>query len=147
MLLDIVIIASSLICLPYLGRNCYCYLWFHNVCRIEFYADMFFSGSKQSVQFSYFKQYDAIADRITEKRAAGTVLNSRGWYTKEEGKVAVVIVRKNNRAIFFVSSRRLKTAFLCSLWVFTARVLSKSRNSFRFIKNAFYPISTLSLRL
>ena len=82
---------------------------------LSFTLDMFLSGSKQSVQILIFsKQYDAIADRITEETGRGvTVLNSRGWYTKEEGKVAVVIVRKNESShILRIVKEVDKTAFL-----------------------------------
>ncbi|NMB36964.1 MAG: YitT family protein [Bacteroidales bacterium] len=77
--------------------------------------DMFLSGSKQSVQILIFsKQYDVIADRITKETGRGvTVLNSKGWYTKEEGKVAVVIARKNeSNNILRIIKEVDKTAFL-----------------------------------
>ena len=117
-LLDIVIIASSLI-LPSEATWGYKFAiviyGFIMSAVLSFTLDMFLSGSKQSVQILIFsKQYDAIADRITEETGRGvTVLNSRGWYTKEEGKVAVVIVRKNESShILRIVKEVDKTAFL-----------------------------------
>ena len=53
-------------------------------------------GNKQSVKILIFsKQYDVIADRISQETERGvTIVNTRGWFTKEEGKVVIVIVRK-----------------------------------------------------
>ena len=117
-LLDIIIISSSLI-LP--SESTWGYKFaiviygFIMSAVLSFTLDMFLSGSKQSVQILIFsKQYDAISDRITEETGRGvTVLNSRGWYTKEEGKVAVVIVRKNESShILRIVKEVDKTAFL-----------------------------------
>jgi uncharacterized membrane-anchored protein YitT (DUF2179 family) len=64
--------------------------------------------------FIFSKQYDVIADRITEETGRGvTILNSRGWYTKEEGKVAVVVARKHESGqILRIIKEVDKTAFL-----------------------------------
>jgi uncharacterized membrane-anchored protein YitT (DUF2179 family) len=64
--------------------------------------------------FIFSKQYDVIADRITEETGRGvTILNSRGWYTKEEGKVVVVVARKHESGqILRIIKEVDKTAFL-----------------------------------
>jgi len=117
-LLDIIIISSSLI-LP--SESTWGYKFaiviygFIMSAVLSFTLDMFLSGSKQSVQILIFsKKYDAIADRITEETGRGvTILNSRGWYTKEEGKVAIVIVRKNESSYILRIVKEVdKTAFL-----------------------------------
>jgi uncharacterized membrane-anchored protein YitT (DUF2179 family) len=58
--------------------------------------DLFVSGSKQSVQiFIFSKNYEKIADRITADVHRGvTALEGKGWYTKTESTVLLVIARK-----------------------------------------------------
>lgn len=58
--------------------------------------DMYLSGSKQSVQlFILSKKYEEIADAITRDLHRGvTVLDGKGWYTKQPMEVLMVITRK-----------------------------------------------------
>jgi uncharacterized membrane-anchored protein YitT (DUF2179 family) len=58
--------------------------------------DLFVSGSKQSVQiFIFSKKYEKIADRITSDVHRGvTALEGKGWYTKTESTVLMVVARK-----------------------------------------------------
>lgn len=58
--------------------------------------DAVLSGSKQSVQiFIFSKRYIEIADRITNELGRGvTLIDGRGWYTKEEQKILITMVRK-----------------------------------------------------
>lgn len=58
--------------------------------------DLYLSGSKQSVQlFILSKKYEAIADAITHDLHRGvTVLDGRGWYTKQNTEVLMVLTRK-----------------------------------------------------
>lgn len=58
--------------------------------------DLFVSGSKQSVQiFIFSKNYEKIADRITLDVHRGvTALQGKGWYTKTESTVLMVVARK-----------------------------------------------------
>ncbi|MGN0195507.1 MAG: YitT family protein [Candidatus Cryptobacteroides sp.] len=60
--------------------------------------DIWLSGAKQSVQvFIMSHRYAEIADAITNDLHRGvTVLPSIGWYTKEEGQVLMVIIRKTD---------------------------------------------------
>lgn len=59
--------------------------------------DAVLSGSKQSVQvFVFSKQYQVIADRITAELNRGvTVIDGQGWFTKENQKVLITLVRKH----------------------------------------------------
>jgi uncharacterized membrane-anchored protein YitT (DUF2179 family) len=59
--------------------------------------DAVLSGSKQSVQvFIFSKQYQAIADRITSELNRGvTVIDGQGWFSKENQKVLITLVRKH----------------------------------------------------
>lgn len=58
--------------------------------------DMYLSGSKQSVQlFILSKKYEQIADAITHDLHRGvTVLDGKGWYTKQSTEVLMVLTRK-----------------------------------------------------
>lgn len=58
--------------------------------------DMYLSGSRQSVQlFILSKKYEEIADAITHDLHRGvTVLDGKGWYTKNPTEVLMVITRK-----------------------------------------------------
>ena len=59
--------------------------------------DAVLSGSKQSVQvFVFSKQYQVIADRITAELNRGvTVIDGQGWFTNENQKVLITLVRKH----------------------------------------------------
>ncbi|MCK9625187.1 MAG: YitT family protein [Bacteroidales bacterium] len=116
--LDMFIIASSLI-IPSEGN------WGHKLATMiygyimagvfSFTMDVFLNGNRQSVQILIFsKKYNQIADRITkEARRGATVINAQGWYTKEEGKVVMVIVRKNESNLIFRIVKEVdNTAFL-----------------------------------
>ena len=116
--LDMIIIASSLI-VPSDGTWGYKFAivvyGYITAAVCSFTLDTFLSGTKQSVQiFIFSKYYDIIADRITQEMERGvTILNSQGWYTKEEGKVAVVVARKNESGqILRIIKEVDKTAFL-----------------------------------
>ncbi|MBO4595991.1 MAG: YitT family protein [Bacteroidales bacterium] len=58
--------------------------------------DLVVSGSRQSVQlFILSKKYNVIADAITTELHRGvTVLEGKGWYTREETGVLMVLTRK-----------------------------------------------------
>ena len=99
LILDIFIIGSSLI-VPTEGS------WGVRVANLVYgyvmagvfsvALDLFVSGSKQSVQiFIFSKNFEKIADRITTDVHRGvTALDGKGWYTKTESTVLVVVARK-----------------------------------------------------
>lgn len=60
--------------------------------------DLYLSGSRQSVQvFILSQKYNEIADMITNELHRGvTVLDGKGWYTKHETEVIMVITRKSD---------------------------------------------------
>lgn len=63
-----------------------------------FAIDMYISGSKQSVQaFIFTKNVDAMADAIAFDMKRGvTVLPAKGWYSKEDKQVIMVVTRKDD---------------------------------------------------
>lgn len=60
--------------------------------------DMYISGSKQSVQvFIFTKKVKEMADAIAFDMKRGvTVLPAKGWYSKEEKEVVMVVTRKSD---------------------------------------------------
>ena len=64
----------------------------------SYVLDMYISGSQQSVQlFILSKEYEKIADAITGDLHRGvTVLDGKGWYTKQDTKVLMVLTRKTD---------------------------------------------------
>ena len=64
----------------------------------SYVLDMYISGSQQSVQlFILSKEYEKIADAIANDLHRGvTVLDGKGWYTKQDTKVLMVITRKSD---------------------------------------------------
>lgn len=59
--------------------------------------DAVLSGSKQSLQmFIFSRSYTEIANRITSEVSRGvTVIDGQGWYSKDNQKVVITLVRKN----------------------------------------------------
>lgn len=77
--------------------------------------DLYLSGSKQSVQiFILSKKYAEIADAITNELHRGvTVLDGKGWYTKDNAEVLMVITRKTDLKILLRYIKRIDpNAFL-----------------------------------
>ncbi len=64
----------------------------------SYVIDMYINGSRQSVQlFILSKKYAEIADAITHDLHRGvTVLDGKGWYTKAETQILMVVTRKTD---------------------------------------------------
>ena len=64
----------------------------------SFVLDLYINGSQQSVQlFILSKKHEQIADAITQELHRGvTVLEGKGWYTKEQTEVLMVLTRKTD---------------------------------------------------
>jgi len=64
--------------------------------------DLYLTGSRQSVQiFVLSPKYAEIADAITNDLHRGvTVFNGKGWYTKHDTEVVMVITRKSDLNAF-----------------------------------------------
>ena len=81
----------------------------------SYVLDMYISGSQQSVQlFILSKKYDQIADSITQDLHRGvTVLDGKGWYTKQDTKVLMVLTRKTDLNLLLRYIRQIDShAFL-----------------------------------
>ncbi len=89
------IIVGSMFFLPGKGLSDVIYGYIVMV-SFSYVIDTILSGNKQSVQaMIYSSKYDEIAEKINSKLGRGvTALSSTGWFSKQEGKVLVVILRK-----------------------------------------------------
>lgn len=81
----------------------------------SFTIDLVISGVKQSVQFMIFsKKYEEIADQINKDVHRGvTIMDAMGWYSKEERKIVMVVVRKpESLEVFRIVKEIDPTAFI-----------------------------------
>ena len=64
---------------------------------IGYTADAWMSGNKQSRQIMIITpNYEKMAEAISSEMNRGvTLVDSQGWYTKESGKIVMVVCRKN----------------------------------------------------
>lgn len=97
---DVFIIGSSFLVLTELTpvKRIETIVYGYVAMAITAYAiDAVLSGSRQSVQmFIFSKKYIEIADRITNQMNRGvTVIDGVGWYTQENQKVVITLVRKH----------------------------------------------------
>lgn len=105
LLADIVIVSSSLF-IPIYNKDgslmdltekvatvVYGYIM---IAIISFTLDLYLSGTKQCVQvFIFSKKFEALADAINNDLKRGvTVLSGKGWYSKQESNVLLVVARK-----------------------------------------------------
>lgn len=78
-------------------------------------VDMFVSGTKQSSQiFIFSKKYAELADAITTQTGRGvTLIEGQGWYTKQQSKIVMVIMRKDDMSLLYRMVREIdRDAFL-----------------------------------
>lgn len=117
LLIDVIIIASSFI-VPSddtIGHRfailIYGYLM---IAVISYTIDVVLSGTKQSLQiFIFSKNFSEIADRITEMGRGVTVIDAKGWFTKQDGQVLMVIVRRTEINLVYKIVREIdRDAFL-----------------------------------
>lgn len=107
LIIDIIIILSSLLLpsydrngalLPYPEKVAIVVYGLMQVTVCGYAIDLYISGSKQSVQaFIFTKKVKEMADVIAFDMKRGvTVLPAKGWYSKEEKEVIMVVTRKND---------------------------------------------------
>lgn len=105
--MDVVIILSSLLVpsytpdgeeLPFVEKLTNVVYGFILITINSTVLDLVISGSRQSVQlFILSKHYAEIADSITKDLHRGvTVLDGKGWYTKENTEVLMALTRKTD---------------------------------------------------
>ncbi len=124
LLIDVFIIASSLLVpsytaegqpLPFVDKFITAVYGMIIVTVCGNVADIYLAGSKQSVQiFIMSHHHEAIADMIARDFHRGvTILDGRGWYTKQESSVLMVITRKTDVNMLLRAIKQIDTdAFL-----------------------------------
>ena len=105
LIIDIMIILSSLLLpsydrtgalIPYPEKVAIVVYGLMQVTVCGYAIDLYISGSKQSVQaFIFTKKVNEMADAIAFDMKRGvTVLPAKGWYSKEDKQVLMVVTRK-----------------------------------------------------
>lgn len=115
---DVIIITSSFFLSPAEGsvaaRVATVVYGFLLISVTGYTIDLVLSGTKQSLQvFIFSRKYEEIAQRVTEMGRGVTVISAKGWYTKQEGQVLMVIIRKTESSMLFQIVREVdRDAFL-----------------------------------
>ena len=97
---DVIIIGSSFFLLHSIDKMVY---GFVSMAVVSYTLDAYLSGSNASAQiFIFSPRYEEIADFINNETLRGvTVLDGKGWYTQDDVKVLLTIVRKKETSIIF----------------------------------------------
>ena len=107
LIVDVVIILSSLLfpsytdtgdVLPFADKLAVVVYGLIQVTVSGYAVDMYLSGTKQSVQaFIFTKKVNEMADAIAFDMKRGvTVIPAKGWYSKEDREVLMVVTRKTD---------------------------------------------------
>lgn len=97
---DVIIISSSYLILTHLesSQRVETMVYGFVTMAIQAYTlDAILTGNRQSVQmFIFSRHFEKIADEITTRMHRGvTVIDGTGWYTKENQKVIITMIRKH----------------------------------------------------
>ncbi|HKI87562.1 MAG TPA: YitT family protein [Draconibacterium sp.] len=97
---DVIIIASSYFVFQSPAKLVYGYV---SMWVVSYSLDSFLSGANRSAQmFIFSKKYEEIANFINNEAIRGvTILDGMGWYTKENTKVVMSVVRKRETGAIF----------------------------------------------
>lgn len=97
---DVIIIASSYFVFKALDKMVYGYV---SMWVISYTVDAFLNGANASAQiFIFSEKFAEIADSVNKDAGRGvTVLDGTGWYTKENVKIVMTVVRKKETSVVF----------------------------------------------
>jgi uncharacterized membrane-anchored protein YitT (DUF2179 family) len=97
---DVIIIGSSFFLVHSIDKMVY---GFVSMAVVSYTLDAYLSGSNASAQiFIFSPKYEEIADFINSEFGRGvTALNGTGWYTQNNVKVLITIVRKKETSVLF----------------------------------------------
>lgn len=97
---DVLIIGSSYFLVHSLDKMVY---GFVSMAVVSYTLDAVLSGSNASAQiFIFSNKWEEIADFINNESMRGvTVLDGKGWYTQQDVKVLLTIVRKKETSMLF----------------------------------------------
>lgn len=90
---DVIIISSSFLIFHSLEKMVYGYV---TMAITAYTIDLILTGNKRTVQlFIFSKDYEKIAERVaTDIKRGITVIDGKGWYTKADAKILLILVRK-----------------------------------------------------
>ncbi len=110
------IIIGSIILLPGKGLQDIVYGYIVMV-SFTYLLDQLLTGSKQSVQVIIFSsKYKEIGDMLVKEMDRGvTALDSVGWYSQQEGKVLIVVARKQQLPQITASIKELDSKAFISV--------------------------------
>jgi uncharacterized membrane-anchored protein YitT (DUF2179 family) len=103
---DVIIIASSYFVFQSPEKLVYGYV---SMWVVAYSLDSFLSGANRSAQmFIISKNYEKIADFINKEAIRGvTILDGTGWYTQENTKIIMSVVRKKETSQIFRKIREI----------------------------------------
>ncbi len=103
---DVIIIASSYFVFQSPEKLVYGYV---SMWVVAYSLDSFLSGANRSAQmFIISKNYQKIADFINKEAIRGvTILDGKGWYTREDTKIIMSVVRKKETSQIFRKIREI----------------------------------------
>ncbi len=103
---DVIIIASSYFVFQSPEKLVYGYV---SMWVVAYSLDSFLSGANRSAQmFIVSKEYEKIADFINNDAIRGvTILEGTGWYTRENTKIIMSVVRKKETSQIFRKIREI----------------------------------------
>ena len=111
---DVIIIASSFLVLRSAEKLVYGYV---SMWVVSYSIDAFLTGAQQSVQlFIVSDKYEQIADFINKESRRGlTVFEGTGWYTKQNVKVIMTVVRQRESPEIFQKIKHIDPEAFISL--------------------------------
>lgn len=97
---DVIIIASSYFVFLSPAKLVYGYV---TMWVVSYTIDAFLNGANASAQiFIFSKKFNEIADYINQGAGRGvTIIDGTGWYTKENVKIVMTVVRKRESSLIF----------------------------------------------
>ncbi len=104
--MDVIIISSSYLLFESIELLVYGFVFM----SVASYAiDMVLMGHRQSVQmFIFSKQHEVIAEQIANEIGRGvTLINGKGWYSKTESNILMVVVRRHEANLIFRTIKRI----------------------------------------
>lgn len=106
LLFDVIIIASSYFIFQSIETIVYGYVM---LAVASYSIDMFLMGHRQSVQmFIFSRNQDEIAENIANNIGRGvTLLNGKGWYTKKDVAVLMVVARRHETSRVFQTVKEI----------------------------------------
>ena len=115
---DFFIIGSSLFIAPDLATGIATVIYGYIMVAVFGYTvDLIQSGNQQSSQiFIISPHYEAIADAINHEAHRGvTVIDGKGWYTKNECKIVMVVTRKRDASQVLKIAHRIDSNAFCTM--------------------------------